>query len=219
MQYRKLFVYFVLLGKRMFRGASFSGKRTFTHTRSQNHEHSQETNLGDLWLVSFWVDGVGTVPKIYENSFSLIFFLTSAKNVCFATFKFLNIFRWSVIPWRAFVSFHFVLRIDLFFRLFPIKNLDIFTWLKASQFWMCFKKTETFWLLNARASAPKWAKQIGSGSSSSGPSIVRVHTNTHTQNSNHLYVSLFFPPFALQPQFGPWPTSMKLSVSLRFSRS
>jgi hypothetical protein len=24
---------------------------------------------------------------------------------------------------------------------------------------------------------------------------------------------------ALQPQFGPWPTSMKLSVSLRFSRS
>jgi hypothetical protein len=29
---------------------------------------------------------------------------------------------------------------------------------------------------------------------------------------------LFFS-LALQPQFGPWPTSMKLSVSLRFTRS
>jgi hypothetical protein len=29
----------------------------------------------------------------------------------------------------------------------------------------------------------------------------------------------FFFPMALQPQFGPWPTSMKLFVSLRFSRS
>jgi hypothetical protein len=29
----------------------------------------------------------------------------------------------------------------------------------------------------------------------------------------------FFFSLALQPQFGPWPTSMKLSVSLRFSRS
>jgi hypothetical protein len=28
-----------------------------------------------------------------------------------------------------------------------------------------------------------------------------------------------FFSLALQPQFGPWPTSMKLSVSLRFSRS
>jgi hypothetical protein len=28
-----------------------------------------------------------------------------------------------------------------------------------------------------------------------------------------------FFPLALQPQFGPWPTSMKLPVSLRFSRS
>jgi hypothetical protein len=28
-----------------------------------------------------------------------------------------------------------------------------------------------------------------------------------------------FLSLALQPQFGPWPTSMKLSVSLRFSRS
>jgi hypothetical protein len=29
----------------------------------------------------------------------------------------------------------------------------------------------------------------------------------------------FFFPLALQPQFGPWPTSMKLPVSLRFARS
>jgi hypothetical protein len=29
----------------------------------------------------------------------------------------------------------------------------------------------------------------------------------------------FFFPLALQPKFGPWPTSMKLSVSLRFTRS
>jgi hypothetical protein len=29
----------------------------------------------------------------------------------------------------------------------------------------------------------------------------------------------FFPPLALQPQFGPSPTSMKLSVSLQFTTS
>jgi hypothetical protein len=29
----------------------------------------------------------------------------------------------------------------------------------------------------------------------------------------------FFFPLALQPKFGPWPSSMKLSVSLRFTRS
>jgi hypothetical protein len=29
----------------------------------------------------------------------------------------------------------------------------------------------------------------------------------------------FFSPLALQSQFGPWPTSMKLHVSLRFTRS
>jgi hypothetical protein len=29
----------------------------------------------------------------------------------------------------------------------------------------------------------------------------------------------FFFPLALQPQFGPWPTSVKLSVSFRFTRS
>jgi hypothetical protein len=32
-------------------------------------------------------------------------------------------------------------------------------------------------------------------------------------------IHIFFFSLALQPQFGPWPTSMKLSVSLRFSRS
>jgi hypothetical protein len=40
----------------------------------------------------------------------------------------------------------------------------------------------------------------------------------------HIFCSLtslnnYFFSLALQPQFGPWPTSMKLSVSLRFSRS
>jgi hypothetical protein len=30
-----------------------------------------------------------------------------------------------------------------------------------------------------------------------------------------VFILLFFP-LALQPQFGPWPTSMKLSVSFRF---
>jgi hypothetical protein len=33
------------------------------------------------------------------------------------------------------------------------------------------------------------------------------------------YFLLLFFPLALQPQFGPWPTSMKLSVSFRFTRS
>jgi hypothetical protein len=32
-----------------------------------------------------------------------------------------------------------------------------------------------------------------------------------------LHTDFFF--LALQPQFGPWPTSMKLSISLRFSTS
>jgi hypothetical protein len=35
-------------------------------------------------------------------------------------------------------------------------------------------------------------------------------------------VYIVYPPFlllALQPQFGSWPTSMKLSISLPFSRS
>jgi hypothetical protein len=34
-----------------------------------------------------------------------------------------------------------------------------------------------------------------------------------------LYLLTTFFLIALQPQFGPWPTSMKLSVSLQFSRS
>jgi hypothetical protein len=36
---------------------------------------------------------------------------------------------------------------------------------------------------------------------------------------NILWHFFFFFPLVLQPQFGPWPTSMKLSVSLRFTRS
>jgi hypothetical protein len=32
-------------------------------------------------------------------------------------------------------------------------------------------------------------------------------------------VTLYIPPLALQPTYGPWPTSMKLSVSLQFTRS
>jgi hypothetical protein len=35
-------------------------------------------------------------------------------------------------------------------------------------------------------------------------------------NTNYKYKAIFFFPLALQPQFGPRPTSMKLSVSLRF---
>jgi hypothetical protein len=38
------------------------------------------------------------------------------------------------------------------------------------------------------------------------------------KNSIQLSVPSSFP-LALEPQFGPWPTSMKLSVSLRFTRS
>jgi hypothetical protein len=33
------------------------------------------------------------------------------------------------------------------------------------------------------------------------------------------YTSEIFFPLALQPSFGPWPTSMKLSVPLRFTTS
>jgi hypothetical protein len=34
-----------------------------------------------------------------------------------------------------------------------------------------------------------------------------------------VWESIYFFPLALQPQFRPWPTSMKLSVPFRFSRS
>jgi hypothetical protein len=36
---------------------------------------------------------------------------------------------------------------------------------------------------------------------------------------NGAYYTLFFFLLALQPQFGPWPTSTKLSVSLRLTKS
>jgi hypothetical protein len=35
--------------------------------------------------------------------------------------------------------------------------------------------------------------------------------------SQNVKIKTFFFPMALQPPMGPWPTSMKLSVSLRFS--
>jgi hypothetical protein len=34
-----------------------------------------------------------------------------------------------------------------------------------------------------------------------------------------VYYDAFFFPLALQPQLGPWPTYMKLFVSLRFTRT
>jgi hypothetical protein len=41
-----------------------------------------------------------------------------------------------------------------------------------------------------------------------------------TEDSYQRIVTFFFFfPLALQPQFGPWPTSMKLSVSLQFTKS
>jgi hypothetical protein len=49
----------------------------------------------------------------------------------------------------------------------------------------------------------------------SGPVQTYIHERT-TRNSAFL---INFFSLALHPQFGPWPTSMKLSVSLRFSRS
>jgi hypothetical protein len=35
---------------------------------------------------------------------------------------------------------------------------------------------------------------------------IQVHGCIHT----HIYLFIYFFPLALQPQFGPWPTSMKL---------
>jgi hypothetical protein len=35
---------------------------------------------------------------------------------------------------------------------------------------------------------------------------------------DHANKTHIFFPLALQPTFGPWPTSMKLSVSLQFTR-
>jgi hypothetical protein len=49
--------------------------------------------------------------------------------------------------------------------------------------------------------------------------IGRFPTSNFKQFENmKLLVPIFFP-LALQPTFGPWPTSMKLSVSLQFTRS
>jgi hypothetical protein len=43
-------------------------------------------------------------------------------------------------------------------------------------------------------------------------------SGSSSQKTHCLSFEILFS-LALQPQFGPWPTSMKLSVSLRFSRS
>jgi hypothetical protein len=45
------------------------------------------------------------------------------------------------------------------------------------------------------------------------------HLNSESESYSGAHVKIIFFPLALQPQFGPWPTSMKLSVSLQFSRS
>jgi hypothetical protein len=41
----------------------------------------------------------------------------------------------------------------------------------------------------------------------------------HQMAVNHYHSHISFSFGATEPQFGPWPTSMKLSVSLRFTRS
>jgi hypothetical protein len=47
----------------------------------------------------------------------------------------------------------------------------------------------------------------------------RTFVNIVMNEEFHPLSEIFFVTLALQPQFGPWPTSMKFSVSLRFSRS
>jgi hypothetical protein len=44
-----------------------------------------------------------------------------------------------------------------------------------------------------------------------------IQFDCHTSTIGTITVFSFL--LALQPQFGPWPTSMKLSVSIRVSRS
>jgi hypothetical protein len=51
---------------------------------------------------------------------------------------------------------------------------------------------------------------------SCGSSQLQVHI--HILRYSVCFVNKFFS-LALQPQFGPWPTAMKLSVSLWFIRS
>jgi hypothetical protein len=48
---------------------------------------------------------------------------------------------------------------------------------------------------------------------------VALLTQLHPLPERKLHLVTLFFSLALQPQFGPWPTSMKHSVSLRFSRS
>jgi hypothetical protein len=46
-----------------------------------------------------------------------------------------------------------------------------------------------------------------------------VHALDRAATVTGIVKLLFFFPLALQSQFGPWPTFMKLSISLRFTRS
>jgi hypothetical protein len=48
---------------------------------------------------------------------------------------------------------------------------------------------------------------------------VCMYIQVVTTNNYYATADLFFFPLALQPTFGPWPTSMKFSVSLQFTRS
>jgi hypothetical protein len=71
------------------------------------------------------------------------------------------------------------------------------------------------WFLLGLLFIPKDLGKLSSSETSRGlsPSTLRT-TVHHTLHRQH-----FFFPLALQPQFGPWPTSMKLSVSLQVTRS
>jgi hypothetical protein len=52
-----------------------------------------------------------------------------------------------------------------------------------------------------------------------GSSCVNLSNRYKVSEDRCSEAVLFWGGGALEPQFGPWPTSMKLSVSLRFSRS
>jgi hypothetical protein len=47
---------------------------------------------------------------------------------------------------------------------------------------------------------------------------IKLNKNVFSNFSIFLHADIFFS-LALQPSFGPWPTSMKLFVSLQFTKS
>jgi hypothetical protein len=75
----------------------------------------------------------------------------------------------------------------------------------------------------------EYAVEIGSGAMIYIPSFIKIGAGIQKllkgiqrQAEDRISLRSFFFqnfPLALQPQFGPWPASMKLSVSLRFTRS